>query len=228
VFIRDYSTPETQAFDELEAALEEGKTRFNLVYTAGLDSALHDAGSMDPSIGEKLAWYSRRIEGLVSRFPGVRFAVLGDHGMCDVTDHIDLIGSVEKARLRIPDDYIPFYDSTMARFGLRGGGAEARLRDALTGVRGGRILEEEELRDLGVFFPDSEFGDIIFLCDPGVIILPSYMGGTPVKGMHGYHPDASCMYSLMLSNFGSVPEEASITAIAGVLLPGFEKGGRRK
>jgi len=228
VFIRDYSTPERQAFDELESALEDGSTRFNLVYTAGLDSALHGTGPLDPAIGEKLDWYSRRIGDLVSRFPGVRFAVLGDHGMCDVTGHIDLIGAVEAAGLSVPGDYIPFYDSTMARFRLRGADAGARLLETLDGVRDGRILSGEELRDLGVFFPGSEFGDIIFLCDTGVMILPSYMGAAPVRGMHGYHPDSSCMYSIMLSNIGCSGAEASIADLAGTLLPGFEKGGRRK
>jgi hypothetical protein len=226
VFVRDYGTPEEQAFEELESALETGSTGFNLLYTAGLDSALHDHGPAAPEIGSKLGWYSEKIAGLVSRFPDVRFAVLGDHGMCEVDSHIDLIPVIEAAGLDIPGDYIPFYDSTMARFSIRSEGAADSIRKALGGVRGGRVLGKDEMRELGVNFEGGEFGDMIFLCDPGTIILPSYMGNSPVKGMHGYHPDAPCMFSVMLTNAGFGREEASITDLAGFLLPGFTEGGR--
>lgn len=227
VFIRDYNTPEEQAFDDLESALESGRALFHLVYTAGLDSDLHRYGSMEEAIGSRLMRYNRRIDSIVSRFPDVRFAVLGDHGMCDVTAHIDLKRSVEETGLNIPDDFIPFYDSTMARFRVHGERVAAILRDLLEGTVGGRLLNPEELMSLGVSFPECEYGDIVFLCDPGTIILPSYMGSDPVKGMHGYHPDAPCMDSIMFSSEVFEGEEASIADIAGFLLPGF-RGGESK
>jgi hypothetical protein len=179
---------------------------------------------MDEEIGSRLMRYSRRIDSIVSRFPDVRFAVLGDHGMCDVTTHIDLKGAVEATGLKIPDDFIPFYDSTMARFKVYGERAAALLREVLESAVGGRLLDTEEIRSLGVYFPEGEYGDILFLCDPGTIILPSYMGSSPVKGMHGYHPDAPCMDSIMFSSEDFEEKEASIAGIAGFLLPGFTGG----
>ena len=227
VFIRDYNTPEEKAFDELESALESGETLFHLVYTAGLDSDLHRHGSMDEAIDSRLTNYSRRIDTIVARFPDVRFAVLGDHGMCDVTDHIDLMKAVEATGLRIPQDFIPFYDSTMARFRIFGEGAAELLSEVLRSIPGGRLLKSEELNSLGVYFPGSVYGDLIFLCEPGTIILPSFMGSDPVKGMHGYHPSASCMDSVMFSSEEFDGNEAPITGIAGFLLPGF-RGGRSR
>ena len=227
VFIRDYNTPEEQAFDELESALETGETSFHLVYTAGLDSDLHRYGSSEEAIGSRLRLYSERIDSLVSRFPDPRFIVLGDHGMCDVTGHIDLIKSVEATGLKIPGDYIPFYDSTMARFKVSGESACSVILEVLERSPGGRLLGTEELKSLGVHFPREEYGDIVFLCDPGRIILPSYMGSAPVKGMHGYHPEAPCMDSVMFSSEEFQGDEADVTGIAGFLLPGF-RGGVRK
>ncbi len=223
-FVRDYNTPEVRAFDELESALEKGETRFHLLYTAGLDSDLHSVGSIEDSIGTRLAGYSERIDSILSRFPDVRCMVLGDHGMCDVTDHIDLMGAMENAGLKICEDYIPFYDSTMARFRVFSEEASNAISELLNDFPGGRFLDNGELKSLGVFFPGSRYGDLVFLCDPGTIILPSYMGSDPVKGMHGYHPDSPCMDSIMLSNeeYGG---EAQITDIAGFLLPGFKEGG---
>lgn len=224
VFIRDYNTPEKQAFKELESALATGKTSFHLVYTAALDSDLHRYGSREEAIGSRLRLYSERIDSIVSRFPDTRFIVLGDHGMCDVTGHVDLIESVAVTGLKIPDDYVPFYDSTMARFRVSGQRASDVLSEVLDRSPGGRLLGTEELRALGVYFPAGEYGDIVFLCDPGRIILPSYMGSAPVKGMHGYHPDTACMDSVMLSSEEFEGDEASVTGIAGFLLPGFGGG----
>jgi predicted AlkP superfamily pyrophosphatase or phosphodiesterase len=224
LFVRDYNTPEEQAFGELETALEKGRSSFNLVYTAGLDSLLHWHGPSAEEVGARLRVYGERIGSLVKKFPDTRFIVLGDHGMCEVERHVDLIASVEAAGLKIPEDYIPFYDSTMARFRSGGEGARAAISEILERSPGGRVLGAEELESLGVYFPAGEFGDLIFLCEPGTIIMPSFMGEARLKGMHGYHPDAPCMDSVMYSNEEFKEDEARLTGIASFLLPGFRGG----
>jgi hypothetical protein len=225
-FIRDYRTPEDQAWEELETALQGGDSEFHLIYTASLDSFLHGFGTGAVEVGEMMRRYGERIDSLASRHQDLRIIVLGDHGMCDVSRHIDLMNAFEGSGLSIPDDYIPFYDATMARFRIPGTEARMRITEILSGVSGGRILSTGELTSLGVGFSDGRFGDIIFLCDTGTIILPSYMGRDPVMGMHGYHPGAGCMDSVMLSNVEFGGGEASVTEISDFLLPGFTGGGR--
>ena len=44
--------------------------------------------------------------------------------------------------------------------------------------------------ELGIRFPDRSQGDLLFVADEGLLILPSYMGSYLLAGMHGYHPDA--------------------------------------
>jgi hypothetical protein len=144
--------------------------------------------------------------------------------MCDVTAHIDIMGSVESLGLAIPGDFIPFFDSTMARFKIGSARARAALEDLLRGQRGGRLLSVEETESLGVAFPDGRFGDLIFLADPGVIILPSYMGREGVAAMHGYHPDAEGMHSVLFSNEALPAGELGLCDVAGNLFPGFEAG----
>jgi hypothetical protein len=75
----------------------------------------------------------------------------------------------------------------------------------------GRIIPDAELADLGTAFPDRYFGELIFLVHEGVLIVPSHMGEKPLKGMHGYHPDAPHSYAALLSNQPDVP--LGITAI---------------
>lgn len=226
LFVRDFRTPSRRAFDELEEALGAGSASFSLLYTAELDADLHEHGTRDPRVGERLDALARRIERIAERFPDLRLFVLGDHGMCDVTRTIDLMGEVEKAGLAGTDGTAAFYDSTMARFETPDDGARGRLEEILAAYPGGRLLSVGERETLGVPGPGGGYGDVIFLCDPGTIILPSYMGSDPVAGMHGYHPDAPCMDSLLLSRDPIPAGISTICDLAPLLLPGFEGGER--
>ena len=99
----------------------------------------------------------------------------------------------------------------MARFWFFNEDARRQVTQALARVRQGRIVPDAELRDLGAFFPDRYFGELIFLAHEGVLIVPSHMGERPLRGMHGYHPDAPHSYAALLSNRKDVP--VGITAI---------------
>lgn len=225
IFVRDYRTPEEDAFAELEREVRRGGAGFSLLYTAGLDAELHRFGSGDKRIGEHLAWYRERIETIHSLAPNARIVVMGDHGMCDVVRHIDVMAKVEALGLAVPEDYVPFYDSTMARFRIHSERARSRLEDCLAGLPSGRLLGEDDRERLRIGITDGRFGDIIFLADPGVIILPSYMSTDPVRGMHGYHPDSAGMFSVMLTNDADVEGEWTICDIAPWLVPGFQRAG---
>jgi hypothetical protein len=223
----DYRLDEEEAFDALERSVERGDGGFRLLYTAGLDAVMHRYGTGDERVGCLLEWYSDRIERIIAKSKGERVVVLGDHGMCDVRDHLDLIQMVDTLGLRIPGDFIPFYDSTMARFRVRTEGAGKRLKELLGGLERGHLLENGEAERLGVLYPDGRFGDLLFLVDPGTIILPSYMGKERVAAMHGYHPESPCMHSALLSNVETGIYPAALADIASYLLPGFEGVDRR-
>ncbi len=225
----DHRTAEVRAFDELEEAVGARKASFYLLYTAALDSDLHRYGTAAPQVGERLSWYRDRIArvcGTAWNAGRASVFVLGDHGMCDVTERIDVMGRVEALGIEMPGEYVPFYDSTMARFKFGSSRARAAIEDLLRAQRGGRILSSGEMAALGVAFSDGRFGDLIFLADPGVIILPSYMGRDGVAAMHGYHPDAEGMYSVLFSNDPLPSGEMALCDVAGVLLPGFDPGHR--
>jgi len=223
----DFKSAEDESFNELHTYLDGGVEGFYMLYTAEFDSLLHRYGTGREEIGEKLEYYKRRIERLVEtgveRFEELRFFVFGDHGMCDVAETIDVMSGIEKLGLKIPDDYIPFYDSTMARFRVSSDRGKDRLIDFLSGRKGGTVLSEDECSKLGVPVPGDEYGHVVFLADPGVIILPSFMGTEYVSGMHGYHPGSGCMDSVMLSNVSISADELHVTEIAPVILDGLVK-----
>ncbi len=228
VFVRDYRTPEKDAFDELVSAIDRREAGFYLLYTSSLDALLHRFGSVGENVASRLRWYEKAIgrvaEAVERSGTKHRIFVLGDHGMCDVTSHLDLVPGIDSLNLRIPGDFIPFYDSSMARFRVHSDRAGEMLGNYLGRHPGGTVLDAGEQVRLGVRFEGGRYGDIIFLVRPGTMILPSFMGRQPVAAMHGYHPDASCMHSILLSNVPVDEDELSICELAPIFLPGFNAG----
>ena len=104
-------------------------------------------------------------------------------------------------------DYVAVYDSTMARFWFLNRNARIQVEDCLREVRQGSIISDEQLKSWRCFFSDRYFGELIFLVDEGVLIVPSDMGERPIRAMHGYHPNASQSYASLLTNHADVPDD---------------------
>lgn len=192
--VRDWRTPEVEALGEFEEQLQAGEVGWGLVYLPGLDGLLHAEGSTGPGVARHLEWYEgwvRRLREAARRGASeVQLYLFSDHGMSDVAEGIDLIGPMERAFGRNGDDYLAFYDSTMVRVWLEDPGRLEEMRAFLASRPKGRLIESAERADLGVDFEDRSQGDLCWVADEGVIILPSYMGSGMLAGMHGYHPDA--------------------------------------
>src|SRR5262249_48046683 len=75
------------------------------------------------------------------------------------------------------------------------------------------ILPDSELAELGTLFTDRYFGELIFLVQEGVLIVPSHMGERPITAMHGYHPNEKHSFAALCTN-RTIPEE--VTAIPDV------------
>jgi hypothetical protein len=89
--------------------------------------------------------------------------------------------------------------------------ARRRIVKRLLSIPQGRILSEEELKQLRAWFPNQRFGELIFLAKEGVLIVPSDMGERPLRAMHGYHPDEKHSYAALFTNQPVIPE--GVTAI---------------
>jgi hypothetical protein len=120
--------------------------------------------------------------------------------MVDVTRTVDVMGRLRAAGVTWPRDVLAFFDSTMARFWWRRPGVRDTVRAALGAAGGGRWLTDEDLARAGCRFGDRAFGDDVFLLDPGVLMVPSFMGSTAVAAMHGYAPDHPDMAAFLAAN----------------------------
>ncbi len=210
------SAPEQDESANLEALIRDiqgEQIDFAFLYWPGLDGLLHVIGNQSPQIRSKLRQYQVWLEGLLvsarRHYEEVRLYVFSDHGMANCDELLDLKAMVESLPLRMGKDYAVVYDSTMARFWFFNERARQGITEALGRVPQGRIMPDAELKELGTFFPDRYFGELIFLVKEGVLIVPSHMGQRPIRAMHGYHPSEPQSYAALCSNQPDIPEEIS-------------------
>jgi hypothetical protein len=217
----DWRTPESANLAALERHVAEGKGEFLFCYTAGLDATLHREGATGAGVRAWLAGLAAvlgRIEAAGAR-RGARpwIYLLSDHGMVDVDRTVDVMGRLDTLPVRWPSDYLAFFDSTMARFWWRGGSARDQVREALALEPSGRWLDDAELEREGCRFAGRDYGDDVFLLDPGALMVPSFMGSRPVRAMHGYAPSHPEMAALLWSNRPLPAGVRHLTQVRGFL-----------
>lgn len=209
--------------------IEASDAYFFFVYLCELDRLFHDHCRDGAELDSRLGWYDDRLRELFTvakrRDPGTFLAVFSDHGMTPVEHTYDLVDDVDRLGFRMPEDYLAVYDSTMARFWFFRGSVRAEIVERLKGESCGCILGDDELRDLGVLFPDRRYGELIFLLHPGWLLARSDFNGpgwTPA-GMHGYHPDDPYSDAVFLSNRPPAREVRALADVYGVMR---EEGSR--
>lgn len=224
----DWRIPEAQGLRELREEIERGESEYLVYYTAELDSVMHAHGPASPAARETLAHYDRAFSEILTRararYDEVRMLVFGDHGMAPVQRHEDLWAQLERLPARPGRDYLYFLDSTMARFWFENETARRSVAELLSQQSYGRVLGDEELGDLGALFAQREYGEMIFLVDEGTILVPSFMGKSPVRGMHGYHPEARHSYTTLLTNDHEVAYPRNLMEIFDAMTCGLESG----
>lgn len=200
----DWRQGEEDNLQSARDALATGTVPFAFIYLAAMDALLHQVGKHSSEVDTKLAWYEVQLRELMtvarSQYKEVRLFVCSDHGMCSVEHSVDLMAEIAALGLEESRDYVATYDSTMARFWFKNESAKKRISACLATIPDGHILSAAELAELGCDFEGDQYGELIYLLNPGTLIVPSHMGTKPIAGMHGYHPDHADSDASLLSN----------------------------
>jgi len=184
--------------------LEGNEARFFFLYLSELDHFLHDHCNETKPLRERLDWYAgalRELFNLARKLdPEASLTIFSDHGMTPVRQYYDVVKDVEKLGIVIPTDYLAVYDSTMGRFWFFSDQARNQIVELLKTLPCGRIVSDEELKELGIFFSDRRYGEVIFLLHPGWLMTRSNFNGQQwmPMGMHGYHPDDTFSDAILL------------------------------
>jgi len=206
---RVYSYHEMSDEEILEQAIKdirERNTSFFFLYLCEMDMFLHMHCQEPEQVNERLRRYDSGLRKVFQAArevdPGATMTVISDHGMTPIDHHYDLVGDIEALGLKMPGDYLAVYDSTMARFWFFTDQAKQSIWSRLESLSCGRILADDELRRLGVFFADRRFGELIFLLHPGWLVSQSDFNGKGwmPSGMHGYHPEDPYSDAIFLSS----------------------------
>lgn len=212
--------------------LGRGETGFFFLYLSEMDRFLHGHCDPDAELDHQLDWYAERLRGVFESArevdAGASFTVLSDHGMTPVRQTYNLVADIDRLGLTMPDDYLVVYDSTMARFWFFSGRGRRAITERLAAIPCGRILGDDELRDLGILFPDRRYGELVFLLEPGWLIGGSDFNGhgwTPA-GMHGYHPDDAFSDAIFLSNRHPTTEVRTIADVYPLMLEAARAAAR--
>jgi len=212
-FVSDPGREEFFNHTALMAAVKAEQIDFSFQYWPGLDGLLHALGNRSPEISVKLRvyedWIGQLLTAAREHYAETRLYVFSDHGMANCDILLDIKKEMEALPVRIPNDYAVVYDSTMARFWFFNDRARELVTNRLQEIPNGRIVPDEELKELGALFPDRYFGELIFLAKEGVLIVPSHMGARPIRGMHGYHPTDIHSYASLCSNQENIPENVT-------------------
>ena len=186
--------------------IASGGDHFYFLYLSQVDSFLHHRRNDDSVVTEQLHWYEHQLRKIFTcarqRNADATMSVVSDHGMTPVHSTYDLVGRINQLGFEMPHQYLAVYDSTMARYWFFDEAARRAIAAELEATSCGRILPDTELEDLGVFFPDRRYGELVFLLDPGWLFARSDFngGGWNPAGMHGYHPSDPNSDGIFLSN----------------------------
>lgn len=202
--VHDSGVPDELRFERLMSDIQNQRIAFGYCSLGRLDALMHDVGNNHSDIGKLMHWYDGKIRALLDaareNYEEVSWYLISDHGMHNVTKGYDLIADIESIGLEWNRDYVAFYDSTMTRIWLLDETARDPIIECLGNHSMGRVLSKEELKTYGVWFEDGQYGDIIFLMNSGIQIVPSFMGIKPLKGMHGYNPADADSHASISSN----------------------------
>jgi len=210
-----WTTGLEQSFRELQDALAGGgDMRFALVYTAHMDAFLHDEIGNEDAVRRELArledMIGRAVDRARSHYARVDTLVFSDHGMIKTTGTFDLMRFVREVGFSHGRDYLAFYDSTMGRFWFSNERAREEIAQALESLDCGTLLTDADLRREGIYFEDRRFGELVFLMEPGILVLPSYMGARAPAGMHGFSPEHEDSYAILRASEPIEPQPTHI------------------
>ena len=197
-------------------------TALVFVYLHHLDMASHLFGISGSRFRTTLRETDTRLErisrAMRDRFGDVETLVFSDHGMSPATSYRSL---PELRRHRAFGRGFCFaLDATMVRIWYvdRRTALRTELRELVAGKLDGRWLTLEDHRRFSIDFEDRDYGDEIFLVEPGQIIFPNFHSYVRPKAMHAYDPaDPDQTGIVVASSRVEVPERLRMTDVNSLM-----------
>ena len=204
--------------EEIRRVKTEGDV--NVIFLDEFDSMGHTYGPRSRQTVERILRFLHEVQIMKKENKDALTVMISDHGMCEIHERMNIL---EKLRLlkrkgyKFGVDYLVFLDATLARFWLRNenGVVKSAICDSFSGAHG-HFLSNAEMQRYKVP-TDEEFGNFIFLADPGVEIFPNFFHpflASYEKGMHGYAPSHKASYGIFAVDSPIKSKQISLLDIA--------------
>jgi len=154
-----------------------------------LDRLGHKYGPLSEQVRDRVSFLDKSIEKMYKLMDKKRtvLIVMSDHGMCPIKGTINIQDSLNKSPSKIIKDYFAYIGSTVLMFWFNNKKAREFITHILSNIDQGKILGENDMRDLGLDKIGIEYGELIFALKEGYIFFPDfYRRRRPPLGMHGY------------------------------------------
>ena len=195
----------------LEAFLSDRDSNARILLGQFSDSDLlvHHCGPGSPKRRQVTGEIDRKLREIAAHYDdNTTWIIIGDHGMTDIVEEIDIpaiLAPLEhRSRVDIGRDYLLFLDSTMARFRWATEAGKEFLAEVTRLpilLEKGRFINEQMGKEYSIPIDDRRYGDLIWWANNGVLLFPDYFHDqlTHNTGMHGYDSNHDDMKGFFLA-----------------------------
>ena len=176
---------------------------FYYIKLSAPDTVGHRFGPNSPEMDRAISRTDDMVASILAVMQGVlgkiQAVVISDHGMSEVTELVDLTTLVHETGLMVPEDFVYFLDSTVARFWCRNQASQNDLRSLLEDLSELREVDDERRNEIGIQGTGRGYGDLIYDLREGFAFSPDfYRHSEKPRGMHGYGTTSSDRPILLL------------------------------
>ena len=179
--------------EDLKAKIsQQSLADFTMVYLGYCEMA-HFWGTTSERLTRLLKSFDSKIEkiytSLQENYDSFDFVIVGDHGMVDVTEYVDIqktfFDVTKKFGMKAGRDIVYFIDSTMFRIWFADH-VELTFREEIQKVLEKALNDKLDHKSEYLQNFKPEYGDLIFLLKPGKVFYPDFFSNNKNLGMHGY------------------------------------------
>jgi predicted AlkP superfamily pyrophosphatase or phosphodiesterase len=174
------------------------------LFFGDVDGLSHRFTQDSPETTSELKRFDQIIERIVTRLQkesnDLVIIAFSDHGHIEIERKVDVYRHFKEYGDNL-NHYLHIIDANYLRIWFSTHHQEKHIREILSNLPGGYILEQHHLRKYHVLMPDNRYGDLIYYLDAPLIFSKTIWGWSrSINSMHGYSPDHERMDGFIASN----------------------------
>ena len=195
------------------------ETEFAMIYLHYVDEASHWFGLDSETFKQTIRSVDNLVSYIVKKLSRLGekplVLVFSDHGMIKEKERLDLsfLTKLDGFGKR----FIFASDATMVRLWYLDPSIREEIRNAVEQAGHCRRLSPEEKMRLRIGVENLDYGEDIFLFDPGYIIFPNSYSYVRPKAMHAYSPEDPSQRGIFITNDGLQTGDKNVVDLVDIM-----------